>query len=106
MNTLSIILEECTINKQWCFEIFGTMLDELIENCENSKTSLPETFIIIKIISLISTYIDSEELPLTKKLLNFIFQSLSKKYENSHVSLSCILVLINIQHLLFNLILL
>lgn len=71
------------------------MFDELIENYENSKTFAPETFIIIKIISLVSTYIDSEELPLTKKILNFIFQSLSKmSYENSHVSLLCSLIYI------------
>lgn len=98
MNTLSIILEECTIDKHWCFEIFGTMFDELIENYENSKTFAPETFIIIKIISLVSTYIDSEELHLTKKILNFIFQSLSKmSYENSHVSISCIQVKNNLR---------
>lgn len=63
------------------------MFDALIENCENSKTLPSETFIVIKIISQVSIYIDSDELPLTKKILSFIFQSLLKtSYENSYVS--------------------
>lgn len=47
-----------------------------------------DMFLMVKIISYIAAYFDSDELLLTKKLLYFIFQTLLKmSFENSHVSL-------------------
>lgn len=87
LSTLSIILEECTINKHWCLTLVGKMFDELIKTCENTKVLTSEMFLIIKIISHVAAYYDTEELTLTKKLLNFIFQSLMKmSFGNSNVS--------------------
>lgn len=88
LSTLSVILEECSINKHWCLALAVKMFDELIKSCENTKILTSDTFLIIKIISHVAAYFDGEELTLTKKLLHFIFQSLLKmSFENSQVSL-------------------
>lgn len=87
MSTLSIVLDECTVNKQWYLSLAGKMFDELVKTSERTKTFTPEIFLIIKLISHVAAHFDVEELTLTKNLLNFIFQSLLKmSYENSHVS--------------------
>lgn len=87
LNTLSIVLEECSINKHWCLTLVGKMFDELTKTYERTKILNAEMFLIIKIISQVAVYYDAEELILTKKLLNFIFQSLlNMSYENSRVS--------------------
>lgn len=88
LSTLSIVLEECTVNKHWCLVLVEKMFDELIKTSENTKILTSEMFLIIKIISHVAAYFDTEELSLTKKLLHFIFQSLLKMaFENSCVSL-------------------
>lgn len=93
LSTLSIMLEECTVNKQWYLSLAVKMFDELIKICERTKTFTPEMFLIIKIISHVAAHVDVEELALTKNLLNFIFQSLLKmSYENSHVSISLFVI--------------
>lgn len=95
LNTLSIVLEEGSLNKQWCLELAEKMFEELKKTCENTKILTSEMFLIIKIISNVAASYDSEELLLTKKLLNFIFQSLLKmSYENSKVSVIYLLKLI------------
>jgi len=87
LNTLSIILEEYTVNKHWCLALVGKMFDELKKTCETTKILTSEMFLIVKIISHVAAYYDTEDLSLTKKLLHFIFQSLLKmSFENSHVS--------------------
>lgn len=80
-------MEECSINKQWCLEIAEKMFEELKKICENTKVLTSELFLIIKIVSHVATFYDIEELSLTKKLLQFIFQSLLKmSFESSQVS--------------------
>lgn len=91
LNTLSIVLEKCTIDRQWSLALAGKMFDELIKTCEHTKTYNPEMFLIIKIISHVAAYFDIEDLSLTKNLLNFIFQSLLRmSFEKSLVSLGYI----------------
>jgi len=88
LSRLSIILDECTLNKHWCLALVGQLFDELIKNSENTKIFSSDMFLMVKIISYVAAYFDSEELSLTKKLLYFIFQTLLKtSFENSHVSL-------------------
>jgi len=95
LSTLNIVLEEGSVNKQWCLELAEKTFEELKKTCENTKILTSEMFLIIKIISNVAASYDSEELSLTKKLLNFIFQSLLKmSYENSKVSVICLLKLI------------
>lgn len=87
MNTLSIVLEECKIDKHWSLDLAGKMFDELIKTCESTKIYTSEMFLIIKIISHVAAYFDAEDLSLTKKLLNFIFHSLLRhSFEKSRVS--------------------
>jgi len=88
LSRLSIILDECTLNKHWCLALVEQLFDELIKNSENTKIFSSDMFLMVKIISYVAAYFDSEELSLTKKLLYFIFQTLLKtSFENSHVSL-------------------
>lgn len=88
LSTLSIILDECTLNKHWCLALAGQLFDELLKASENTKIFSSDMFLMVKIISYIAAYFDSEELSLTKKLLYFIFQTLLKmSFQNSHVSL-------------------
>ncbi|XP_060857162.1 maestro heat-like repeat-containing protein family member 1 isoform X1 [Metopolophium dirhodum] len=85
LSRLSIILDECTLNKHWCLALVGQLFDELIKNSENTKIFSSDMFLMVKIISYVAAYFDSEELSLTKKLLYFIFQTLLKtSFENSH----------------------
>lgn len=87
LNTLSIILKEGIINKRRCMALAEIMFDELMRICENTKALIPEMFLIVKIISHVAAYYDTDELILTKKLLNFIFQSLIKtSFGKCHVS--------------------
>lgn len=87
LSTLSIILEESTLNKQWCLILAGSMFDELIKIWEQTKIITSEMFLMVKIISYVAAFYDIEELTLTKKLLHFIFQSLLKmSFDNTHVS--------------------
>lgn len=92
MSTLSYVLKEESVNKQWCLQLAEKMFEELKKTCENTKILTSEMFLIIKILSNVAAYYDSEELLFTKKLLDFIFQSLLKmSYENSKVSIICVL---------------
>lgn len=87
LSTLSIVLEECSINKQWCLELADKMFEELKKICDNTKPFTSEIFLILKIISYVAAHYDSEEFTFTKNLLSFIFQSLLKmSFENTEVS--------------------
>lgn len=87
LNTLSIVLEECSVNKQWCLELADIMFEELKKICDSTKMFTSEIFLIIKIISHVAAHYDLEEFTLTKNLLNFIFHFLLKmSFENTEVS--------------------
>lgn len=87
LSTLSIILEESTVNKHWCLTLVGNMFDDLIKIWDQTKILTSEMFLMVKIISYVAAFYDVDELTLTKKLLHFIFQSLLKmSFENTHVS--------------------
>lgn len=87
LSTLKIILEECTVNKHWCLALVENMFDEFMKSCENTKILTSELFLMIKLISYVAAFSDTDELSLTKKLLHFIFQSFLKiSFENSQVS--------------------
>lgn len=95
LSTLSIILEECSINKLWCLELADKMFEELKKICDSMKTFTSEIFLIIKIISHVAAHYDSEEFTFTKNLLNFIFQFLLKmSFENTEVSVIYLQLLI------------
>jgi hypothetical protein len=88
LNTLSIVLEECIIDRRWSLKLAEKMFDELVKTYEVTKIFTSEMFLIIKMISYFAAYFDAEELSLTKNLLNFIFQSLLRmSFEKSQVSL-------------------
>lgn len=87
LNTLSIVLEECSVNKQWCLKLADIMFEELKKICDSTKMFTSEIFLIIKIISHVAAHYDLEEFTLTKNLLNFIFHFLLKmSFENTEVS--------------------
>lgn len=88
LNTLCIVLKECTIDRHWSLTLAGKMFDELVKTYEVTKLFTSEMFLIIKIVSHFAAYFDAEELSLTKNILHFIFQSLLRmSFEKSQVSL-------------------